>query len=212
VDILYYPCDGDEVGEAPVRWLRRYTSFIATKRGLAAALHSGDSAFDAMFRLLVWRFYVTVTLLPWPRSPVEVVVRRKNRDPVYRWARETTTGLLGLSTHVHYIHSKFMLVDPLGEEPIVITGSANFSAPSTDGNDENMIAIRGNYRAADIYFTVFNRFSTTTTSAASPKCAASRTKTTPPASSSPRTTIGSRCTPPESSSASASTSCQTFIP
>jgi phosphatidylserine/phosphatidylglycerophosphate/cardiolipin synthase-like enzyme len=110
-----------------------------------------------MFRLLVWRFYVTVTLLPWPRSPVEVVVRRKNRDPVYRWARETTTGLLGLSTHVHYIHSKFMLVDPLGEEPIVITGSANFSAPSTDGNDENMIAIRGNQRVADIYFTEFNR-------------------------------------------------------
>lgn len=34
--------------EALARWLRRYTSFIATKRGLAAALHSGDPAFDAL--------------------------------------------------------------------------------------------------------------------------------------------------------------------
>ena len=30
------------------RWLHRYTNFIATKRGLAAALHSGDAAFDAL--------------------------------------------------------------------------------------------------------------------------------------------------------------------
>lgn len=40
--------------EALARWVRRYTSFIATKRGLAAALHSGDPAFDALpeyFRL-----------------------------------------------------------------------------------------------------------------------------------------------------------------
>lgn len=35
-------------GEALARWLRRYTSFIGTKRGLAAALHSGDPAFDAL--------------------------------------------------------------------------------------------------------------------------------------------------------------------
>lgn len=37
-----------EPGEALARWLRRYTSLIATKRGLAAALHSGDPAFDAL--------------------------------------------------------------------------------------------------------------------------------------------------------------------
>jgi AcrR family transcriptional regulator len=37
-----------EPGEALARWLRRYTSFIATKRGLAAALRSGDPAFDAL--------------------------------------------------------------------------------------------------------------------------------------------------------------------
>jgi hypothetical protein len=29
-------------------WLRRYTEFLTTKRGLATALHSGDPAFDAL--------------------------------------------------------------------------------------------------------------------------------------------------------------------
>ena len=35
-------------GEALARWLHRYTQFIAAKRGLAAALHSGDPAFNAL--------------------------------------------------------------------------------------------------------------------------------------------------------------------
>ena len=35
-------------GDALGKWLRRYTSFIATKRGLASALHSGDPTFDAL--------------------------------------------------------------------------------------------------------------------------------------------------------------------
>jgi AcrR family transcriptional regulator len=37
-----------EPGAALEKWLHRYTEFIATKRGLAAALHSGDPAFDAL--------------------------------------------------------------------------------------------------------------------------------------------------------------------
>lgn len=35
-------------GVALAAWLHRYTEFIATKRGLASALHSGDPAFDAL--------------------------------------------------------------------------------------------------------------------------------------------------------------------
>jgi phosphatidylserine/phosphatidylglycerophosphate/cardiolipin synthase-like enzyme len=78
-------------------------------------------------------------------------------EPLYRWARETSTRKLALNTHVSYIHSKFLLKDPLGADPIVVTGSANFSDPSTNDNDENMLLIRGNRRVADIYFTEFNR-------------------------------------------------------
>ncbi len=56
-----------------------------------------------------------------------------------------------------YIHNKFMLIDPLGDDPIVVTGSANFSRPSQVSNDENMLVIRGNTRVADIYFGEFMR-------------------------------------------------------
>ena len=37
-----------EPGVALANWLHRYTEFLATKRGLATALHSGDPAFDAL--------------------------------------------------------------------------------------------------------------------------------------------------------------------
>jgi phosphatidylserine/phosphatidylglycerophosphate/cardiolipin synthase-like enzyme len=76
---------------------------------------------------------------------------------VYQWARETNARFLELNSHVAYIHSKFLLRDPLGDDPIVVTGSANFSAASTNDNDENMLVIRGSARAADVYFTEFNR-------------------------------------------------------
>lgn len=78
-------------------------------------------------------------------------------DPLYRWTRETNARALGLNVHVSYIHSKFLLHDPLGADPIVVTGSANFSTASTNDNDENMLLIRGETRVADIYFTEFNR-------------------------------------------------------
>lgn len=34
--------------EALVEWIDRYTDFVGTKRGLAAALHSGDPAYDGL--------------------------------------------------------------------------------------------------------------------------------------------------------------------
>ena len=37
-----------EPEQALAKWLHRYTEFLATKRGLATALHSGDPAFDAL--------------------------------------------------------------------------------------------------------------------------------------------------------------------
>ena len=47
--------------------------------------------------------------------------------PLGRWVAETTTRELGLNRHVAFIHDKFLLCDPLGPDPIVVTGSANFS-------------------------------------------------------------------------------------
>src|SRR6266496_3678672 len=78
-------------------------------------------------------------------------------NELYKWVRETNTNALQLNTHVMYIHTKFLLKDPLSNDPIVVTGSANFSQASTNENDENMLIIRGNTRVADTYFTEFFR-------------------------------------------------------
>jgi phosphatidylserine/phosphatidylglycerophosphate/cardiolipin synthase-like enzyme len=79
------------------------------------------------------------------------------REPLYQWTKETNAAKLGLNQHVSYVHSKFLLMDPLQGDPVVVTGSANFSTASTNDNDENMLVIRGVRRVADIYFTEFNR-------------------------------------------------------
>jgi phosphatidylserine/phosphatidylglycerophosphate/cardiolipin synthase-like enzyme len=72
-----------------------------------------------------------------------------------RWLAELSRITPGV--HVYWVHTKYMLVDPLSESPAVVTGSANFSKASTDTNDENMLVIRCNKRIADIYFGEFMR-------------------------------------------------------
>ena len=71
-----------------------------------------------------------------------------------RWLTERLTGL---NVHVRYLHTKYLLVDPLGPNPLVVSGSANFSKASTEDNDENMLIIRGDERVADIYLGEFMR-------------------------------------------------------
>jgi phosphatidylserine/phosphatidylglycerophosphate/cardiolipin synthase-like enzyme len=56
-----------------------------------------------------------------------------------------------------HIHSKIILVDPLGSDPILCTGSANFSRNSTEVNDSNTLVIRGHTGVVDIYVTEFMR-------------------------------------------------------
>ena len=70
------------------------------------------------------------------------------------WVQES---LSDLNSHVRYVHDKFMLINPLSDDPIIICGSANFSDASTNRNDENMVVIRGNKRAADIFLGEFMR-------------------------------------------------------
>ena len=71
-----------------------------------------------------------------------------------RWVEESMTSL---NSHVRYAHTKFMLVDALTDDPLVVTGSANFSNASVKNNDENMLIIQGDARVADIYLGEFMR-------------------------------------------------------
>lgn len=82
-----------------------------------------------------------------------------------QWAAESLTGF---NTHVKYVHTKIILVDPLGADPVVVTGSANYSVASTVTNEENTLVLRGGghgpassrraiRRVADIYLTEYHR-------------------------------------------------------
>ncbi|KGN31963.1 hypothetical protein N802_19295 [Knoellia sinensis KCTC 19936] len=82
-----------------------------------------------------------------------------------QWAEESLTGF---NTHVKYVHTKIILVDPLGPDPVVVTGSANYSKASTVDNEENTLVLRGGgrgpassrraiRRVADIYLTEYHR-------------------------------------------------------
>jgi phosphatidylserine/phosphatidylglycerophosphate/cardiolipin synthase-like enzyme len=87
-----------------------------------------------------------------------VVIAIGNRIPLSgfdQWLGEMDRA--SSKVNVHWVHTKFMLVDPLSDNPIVVTGSANFSKASTETNDENMLVIRGSTRVADIYFGEFFR-------------------------------------------------------
>ena len=75
---------------------------------------------------------------------------------VEQWAKEVTAKQT-TDAGVLYVHNKFFIIDALGQDPVVVTGSANFSAPSITDNDENSILIKGDKRVADIYLTEFNR-------------------------------------------------------
>lgn len=61
------------------------------------------------------------------------------------------------SGHVFFVHTKYMGIDILTDDPLIFTGSANFSPGSLSGNDENMLLIRGNTAVSDVYLTEFFR-------------------------------------------------------
>ena len=74
-------------------------------------------------------------------------------DWIDGWLKESAP----IGVNVNWVHTKFMLIDPLGNEPVTITGSANWSEASVNTNDEHMVVIRGDNRVADIYFGEFMR-------------------------------------------------------
>lgn len=111
------------------------------------------------------RDYLRYVMLESPAKEMERITKDKlNRVALAstlgsgkfeRWLREQT--FQDLNKHVKFIHTKYMLIDPLGTDPLIITGSANFSNASTRNNDENMLLVRGDKRVADIYLGEFMR-------------------------------------------------------
>jgi hypothetical protein len=111
--------------------------------------------------------YVIVDKLSEDRRPegydmkhIKVVFGTFMEQPFMDWIKEVNSGILfhnNKAIGTNYIHNKVILIDPLSEDPIIITGSANYSKNSTQLNDENTMVIRGDKRLADLYFCEFNR-------------------------------------------------------
>jgi len=118
---------------------------------------SDNTSTSPLTFLLLERDDADISDYIYQNNVVKAVGAYIGENQLYKWVRETSTNSLQLNRHVMFIHTKFMLKDPLSADPIVVTGSANFSKASTDTNDENMLIIRGNERVADIYFTEFLR-------------------------------------------------------
>ena len=146
---------------APLEWYCRLANsaksavFLTAAFGLTAEI---APVFDGQ------RKYLRYLLLDLETGNVETV-RRDPSNVVAAggfkakggWRRWIAKGLTNLNGNVDYVHTKFMLVDPLGDDPLVVTGSANWSDESVKANDENMLVIRGDTRVADIYLSEFMR-------------------------------------------------------
>ena len=71
--------------------------------------------------------------------------------PFANFAEEVTRKqFLGGVGHA-IIHSKVVVIDPFSSDPVVITGSHNFSVSASQKNDENFIIVKGDHELAEAY-------------------------------------------------------------
>jgi len=74
----------------------------------------------------------------------ESMVPKNIKDVFHGWATE----ILGQGVH---IHSKVIVLDPFGANPVVMTGSHNLGFKASSANDDNLMIIEGNRALAASY-------------------------------------------------------------
>jgi hypothetical protein len=72
------------------------------------------------------------------------MVPKNIKDTFHNWATE----ILGQGVH---IHSKVIVLDPFGDNPVVMTGSHNLGFKASTKNDDNLMIVEGNRRLAAAY-------------------------------------------------------------
>lgn len=75
----------------------------------------------------------------------DVLVPKNIKTQFHDWEQE----LLGAG--IVNIHSKVIVIDPFGENPVVMTGSHNLGFKASNANDDNLIIIQGNNALAAAY-------------------------------------------------------------
>jgi phosphatidylserine/phosphatidylglycerophosphate/cardiolipin synthase-like enzyme len=159
---LFSPRDADNGNVPTLEW---YGELVASAKRIACMTFAFN--FDTIFFDALKEDGDSLNYLVFDKQPddaqrdlvekkgntVIAVGEKLEKGALAGFLNETLTGL----NRNLYIHDKFILVDPLGDDPTVVTGTANFSRASQVANDENMLVIRGNTRVSDIYFGEFMR-------------------------------------------------------
>ena len=81
---------------------------------------------------------------PPQRLGYESMVPKNIKDTFHNWVTE----ILGAGVH---IHSKVIVLDPFGQNPVVMTGSHNLGFKASSKNDDNLMIIEGNTPLAIAY-------------------------------------------------------------
>ena len=163
--VFFSPRDLPKVpDEAPVH-LQNYANLIDSASELVCMIFpfNMDNVFSTVFkkdktylRLLLFESSSDAKQVQSNDTDVKVTAGAIYDGDEKNWAKEITTKAT-TGAGILYVHNKFFILDPLTENPVVLTGSANFSANSIMNNDENSILIKGDPRVADIYLTEFDR-------------------------------------------------------
>src|SRR5208337_5352868 len=81
-------------------------------------------------------------------DPVEVVSASAITDQFSFWETE----LLKASPGAHaIIHDKIVVIDPMSDDCVVVTGSHNLGYRASYNNDENLMIVRGHKALAQAY-------------------------------------------------------------
>ncbi len=71
--------------------------------------------------------------------------------PLGSWIKEVTRKTFLSQIGHAIVHSKVLVIDPLSANPVVVTGSHNFSTSASEKNDENLVIVRGHKKLALAY-------------------------------------------------------------
>ena len=112
-----------------------------------------------VFGLLNKHGVVGNALIRAPNTLLAAAAALSDASILEAWQKKMLEKLQAESLHHSgvFIHTKIILIDPLSDNPIVVTGSANFSNNSSRNNDENQLFIFGETEVADVYIGEFMR-------------------------------------------------------
>ena len=163
--VFFSPRDLPVIKDTPPVHLQHYADLIDSAKELVCMVFpfNMDEVFNTVFkkdkdylRLLLFESASDAINVKSNDIDVKVTAGAVYDGDEKEWAKEITTKAI-TGAGILYVHNKFFLIDPLSDKPVVVTGSANFSANSIQNNDENSILIKGDCRVADIYLTEFDR-------------------------------------------------------